>query len=356
MITAPIKVKTEEELRLWICGDDQFTNCGFRIAYFIWTLKGSNLLEDLEYYSEHVDQYTDNFMNLRGAYGPRMMNWVGADQLQEALNINVDLESEEEYVKPNGVHQLEAVYNDLNLGMKASTIVIRDPSIDFDETNDVPDLLAVTFVIHDNILEANLFYELVEHESKVVNDFWTFSHIAEMLRSWLLLEKTEINIVASHIDENINNLIPVQYATDLELVDKLCSHEIDGNKHQNGSVIHPNPNNFWIDFEKLDDFEKHLRFRICGESFQNEAVSTTKLAEDLVRLKLNEIESKYIRELGYCLLIFAFAKYDWENLQEKIVEWLESVDNPGLRAEIVEHLSTFSEPVEPELKKIIVGC
>lgn len=345
-------IGTPKNLALWLSGDNEFTNYGFRIAYYIWTLKGSNSLEDLEYYSEHVSQFTDNFFNLRGAYGPRMMNWVGADQLQEALNANADLEDLRDYVKPHGTHQLEAVYNDLNDGMTASSIIIRDPSIDFDESNDIPDLLAVTFAVADDKITANLLYESVEYEEKVWNDLWIFSHIVEMLRSWLLLESSEVELCVCSAELDAADLIPVQYIVDVK---DLEGHIVDGETKSNGSVIHPNPNRFWVDFEKLDDFEKHLRFRIKGDSFQNEAVSTTKLAEDLIRLKLSTMESEYLVELGYALLIFAFVKYAWETSQEAVFEWLNKIKNEALKREIVEHLALKSEPTYRELNKLIVG-
>ena len=52
---------------------------------------------------------------LRGALGPRLANWIGSHQLQEAIDINFDKGDDDEFMSPEGINQCEHVYKDLKL-------------------------------------------------------------------------------------------------------------------------------------------------------------------------------------------------------------------------------------------------
>ena len=112
----------------------------FRIGYLIWTLNGSNMLQSLGFHGGCMGGYTDDGETLRGAYGPRLRYWIGADALQEAIKINQDIDKPEDYIKPTGVDQIESTYNDLNSGLPASSMSIFDPALDYESTRHVPDL------------------------------------------------------------------------------------------------------------------------------------------------------------------------------------------------------------------------
>jgi len=322
-----------------------FSNVGFRIAYFIWTLMGDNRLEPLEYYSDHLLGNTDDGVHLRGAYGPRISYWIGADQLQEAIDVNMDVSLKQDFVKPEGVNQLHRVYDDLNSGeMEVGTIIIRNPAIDFEDSEDIPDLVSVMFVVDKDSVNAFMNYESIDSGGNYVNDVWVFGHILEMYRSWLLKKDASLAVWSPIC----RNGITVDYVE----AGKLQKYE----EHNMRGLFHPNPNVFWKDLEILERFENHLRQRLKGEVFHNPDVAVAKITEELVEFLLDTMETQYLKEMGYALIIFALAKYGaMDGMEEFMMELFGKMESP-LKYELAEHLGMkkgFSEPAENEIKSVI---
>lgn len=300
-----------------------YSNAGYRIAYLINLLSGSNRLDQLEYYSSHMSQFSDNSVNLRGALGPRMLFWVGADQLQEANRKNADVSEAEDFVKPVGINQLKCVFDDLSSGMKTSNIIFRDPSIDFDETNDVPDLLSASFTAEEDELILDLFYSSIEYGTNYVNELWTFIHIAEMMASWLLKKGCRVSVLSRHA-----------YTPD-DVIEVEAKFIQDWGGYRN--CFNPNPNIFWKDFELLKEFEMHLRQRIKGDVFINPDISVERLLSGMKEEFIDKIEHIYLKDMCYSLMVFALAKYDLANQQEKIRNYLLEIKSE-LDMEITHHL------------------
>lgn len=344
--TSPVRFKHDFEKNHapHIIENGTHSNVAFRIAYFLWIMRGSNELEPLEYYSEHVCALSDNDIHLRGAYGPRMLYWVGADQLQEAMDKNSDIEEIQDYVKPQGVNQLQSVYNDLNDGMITSTIVIRDPSIDFEVSEDVPDLISVTFNLQGGKLRCILNYESISLFSNYINDVWCFIRITEMLRTWLLASSASIEVVSAVASNDIHSALNEEGFGQM--------FEVRGKKYN--TQFHPDPNECFADIEKLQSFERHLRQRMKGTSFINPAVSVADMRDEMFRCFTDTMSSDYCKQLSYVLMIFAMAKYDFDNHEEFILEYYKKIAHPGLKEEIGNYLLTANTSLDNELARLLV--
>jgi hypothetical protein len=309
---------------------DATTSAAFRIAYFIWLLRGGNDLATLECYSKHMIPASDDLTHLRGAYGPRLLNWIGVDQFQEAMNKNRDIDQIEDFTKPQGRNQIHAVYNDMRGGvLDVSTMVVRDPAIDFDDTNDVPDLIAATFTVTLDSVNCTLFYEKICIGSNYINELWFFKHLTELYRSWLLKRDSSITVISPVANNEIE--ITIQGSVhNHNLV-----HEAGGETFR--QPFHPNPNIFWKDFQLLSDFERHLRQRIREEVFYNPDVVVKQLYEDLERCLIANMQHVYLRDMAYVLLVFMLNKFDKENRSE-IVKYASKIQS-DLRYEVSHELN-----------------
>lgn len=280
------------------------TEFPFRIAYAMWILRGSNLLEPLKYYSNCMNELTDDGKTLRGAYGPRMRFWIGADALQEAININTDISEPEDFVKPVGIDQLEAIYRDLESGMNVGTITIQDPAIDFEETMYVPDLHSVTFLRLDDELEMVMNYPTVDVLGHMLNDVWAFEFIKWILATFLDLTcgKTTISVCRPVFSTSI--------VADFGKSESLY-------EHKKLSVVPQNIDNkslFWEEFDVFQEFEKHLRMQINHNTFRNEKINIAELSQLLDKKLLSKMKTQVMLDLGYSLLVSALVKYS-DNLK-----------------------------------------
>lgn len=57
------------------------------IAETMWVLAGRNDLNFLSHYLPRARDFSDDGRTWRGAYGPRLRNWHGVDQLRENLTL-----------------------------------------------------------------------------------------------------------------------------------------------------------------------------------------------------------------------------------------------------------------------------
>lgn len=145
------------------------------IAETMWVLAGRNDLNFLSRYLPRAYDFSDDGQTWRGAYGPRLRNWHGIDQLRESLTL---LRHE-----PNS---------------RRAVMSIFDPSQDFVESKDIPCNNWIHWLVRDDRLHMNVAIRS--------NDImWGFSGInmfewsvlQELVAFWLNVKVGELTFFAS---------------------------------------------------------------------------------------------------------------------------------------------------------------
>jgi hypothetical protein len=313
-------------------------------------MRGANDLESLMFYSKHMAEYSDNGKELRGSIGPRLRFWLGIDHLQEAIDINQDIDDEEDFVKPNGVDQLKMAYQDLRSGLPETTIIIRDPAIDFEDTNDIPDIISIQFSViekenAENTLCMAVSYGQINMASNFINELWLLMHIGNMYKNWLHCLSFRLDITSLC---NNNDMV----------IEEILSTEMDfGNE----------PDTQWqMDLETLENLEKHIRLQVIDHSktpfnetrtvrggdtgpVQIEAgdisqINVGIMVEELKESLADKIQNKYLREMGIVLIVCSACQLDPVGFEDFIIENYKSLETT-LRVELAEYLletKTFS--------------
>jgi thymidylate synthase len=146
-----------------------------QIAETLWMIAGRNDMAFLSRYLPRAVDFSDDSKVWRGAYGTRLRNWQGIDQIKEVANLlNKDSYS------------------------RRAVMVIFDPAQDYIESKDIPCNNLLHFLIRDNRLHLNV--------SIRSNDIWwgfsginTFewSVLHEMMAYWTGAQVGEYSHFAS---------------------------------------------------------------------------------------------------------------------------------------------------------------
>jgi thymidylate synthase len=266
--------------------ENKKTNFGFRLAYFLWIMKGENKLESLKRYSNHIYKMSDDGLNLRGATGPRLRYWVGADQLQEATEKNLNIDDPKDMVKPKGVDQLQRIYDDLKAGLPSSSAVIFNPAIDFDDSNYIPDAISFTVFVVKKRLNMFISFNSIDVNGHFVNDLFFFRMLHRLYINLLGLEKGEIRFFSSHFSYEETSEDDILTFSNVQ---KDCFDEKDYDE-------------FFENIYKLCDMEKHARSIISKESINNLDINMIGLCDKLIEKFINTISSNFWRNYGLSLL------------------------------------------------------
>lgn len=316
----PIIFKKDNKLGIYDCFiKSKYTNLGFRLAYFLWNLKGSNLLSSLNYYSKHVNNLTDDNTTLRGAYGPRMRFWIGADQLQEAININTKIDDPEDFVKPKGVDQLQMCFHDLKNKMETSSIVMFDPSLDFENSNNIPDLISLIFKRDGETLHLMTNFSTANMNGEFINDYFFLSMLHVCMSKLLDLEPGFIYFSVMN-PKFIETKIDF-YEYNYRYCDELPSDFII--------------ELFWENIFNLYEFEKHLRCAVFDESTKSEQVDLITHCNMLMEKFVSPIEDSFWQDYGKSLLICSLMKYS-KTHDSYIEDILKTMSDGGFKREIME--------------------
>lgn len=127
------------------------------VAETAWVLAGRNDLAYLHQYLPRAGDFSDDGQTWRAAYGPRLRNWHGVDQLKEVLRLF-----------QNDAYTRRAV------------MAIFDPSVDYQESKDIPCNNWLHWMIRDNRL--NLSIALRSNDA-----IWGFSGINSF--EWSVLQE-----------------------------------------------------------------------------------------------------------------------------------------------------------------------
>lgn len=151
------------------------------IAETMWVLAGRDDIEFLLPYLHRADEFSDDGRTWRGAYGPRIRDWYGTDQVDEVIRI---------------------LRHDQN--SRRAVISLFDPSRDFADTKDVPCNNWLQFTIRDGRLNVAVVMrsnDLMWGFTGINAFEWSVLH--EFMANWLSVEVGEqaFFVGSSHIYE-----------------------------------------------------------------------------------------------------------------------------------------------------------
>lgn len=126
-------IRIERPLERVIALRERRNNVFAAIAETMWVIGGRDDLEYLEYYLPRAGDFSDDGETWRGAYGPRLRNWHGVDQLKECARLLRD--------DPN---------------TRRAVMVIFDPARDYVESKDIPCNNWLHFLIRDGKLHLTV--------------------------------------------------------------------------------------------------------------------------------------------------------------------------------------------------------
>lgn len=137
-----------------------------QIAETVWLLSGRDDIKFIEPFLPRAKDFSDDGVTWRGAYGPRIRNWGGVDQLRNVVDVlNADR------------------------GSRRAVINIFDPAEDFQETKDVPCNNWLSFAIRNGKLHT--------HVAVRSNDaFWGLSGINAF--EWTFLTQVVAFLTKTH--------------------------------------------------------------------------------------------------------------------------------------------------------------
>jgi thymidylate synthase len=154
---------------------ERYNNIFATIAETLWVLAGRNDLTFLSHYLPRARDFSDDGQTWRAAYGPRLRNWYGVDQLYENLTLLR--------------HELRS---------RRAVMSIFDPALDFVHSKDIPCNNWIHWLVRDDRLYMNVAIrsnDLLWGFSGINTFEWSVLH--ELMASWLHIDVGEITLFAS---------------------------------------------------------------------------------------------------------------------------------------------------------------
>lgn len=156
-------VEIEDTRARYVVMAHRHNNVFASIAESMWVIAGRNDLAYLSAYLTRAQEYSDDGTTWRAAYGPRLRNWNGVDQVAEVLSI------------------LRA-----DPSSRRAVMSIYDPGRDFVSSRDIPCNNWLHFLIRDERLDLHV-------AARSTDVWWGFSGInafewtllLEMMAYWL---------------------------------------------------------------------------------------------------------------------------------------------------------------------------
>lgn len=325
--------------------NNEITNPFYRIAHYLHITGGENLVSPLEYYSDHVKDLAVDSKRMQIAIGPRMVNWVGPNELSLAITKAQDMIEEDEpyktdmekyqgikeYSKPTGIDQLYETYWDIVNRSLESSIVIRDPEIDLDDnTVFTPELINITFSRHDDELIMFANFGVYENDSTFINDLYFLMHIRYLYQLWLVNQR--INSVRLFI--KVNNAL----------------EDLDINFIRNIEPLMGNdPDKYWGQIRSLRQYNMNSMSFFNESTFNNEKVSVEKLlrilneqffnVEEDTNYEYPEINIPLIKDMALALTIGGFLRYDKDKKYISNVNEMLNEMKTGIKFEVESYIA-----------------
>jgi thymidylate synthase len=145
------------------------------IAETVWVLAGRNDLAFLSHYLPRAMNFSDDGRTWRAAYGPRLRNWSGVDQLRTQVQLLRD-----------------------DATTRRAVISLFDPASDFGDSKDIPCTNWIHFLIRDGLLHMNVAVRSndIMWGFSGINAFeWSVLH--ELIAGWLAIPMGEVAFLAS---------------------------------------------------------------------------------------------------------------------------------------------------------------
>jgi Thymidylate synthase len=285
-------------------------NYGFYVGELFWILQGSNDLS-VSHYNKQWLNFSDNGENLNGAYGQRIFNWFGGFEFRE---------SEEGSTELNRIfiNQFQKVVDKLKTDKdsRQGTIVLFDPSLDFNETKDVPCTNLMRFSIRNNKLNMMVVMRSNDLIKGYVYDIFNFTMIQEMMASILDVEVGKY----THVADSLH-----LYETDFELAKEIIST--------------PNHNVYeGFDIMPIGKYtDEDIKKSFLVEQITRENGNEVEL--DTVIEYLGLIQNKYFQSLSAVLATYNFRKYG--RSQEEVDALKLFINNEFSRVETIQQWKTL---------------
>jgi thymidylate synthase len=162
---------TERVLFLPHRGNNVFT----AIAETMWVLNGRNDVLWLKNYLPRASDFSDDGLTWRAAYGPRLRDWRGVDQIEKVRDLLLS-----------------------ETTSRRAAMSLYDPAVDFVESKDIPCNNWLHWLIRDGQLHLNIGVrsnDIVWGFSGINAFEWSVLH--ELMASWLGVEVGEATYFAS---------------------------------------------------------------------------------------------------------------------------------------------------------------
>lgn len=309
---APATIVVEDARLLLAAPPSRKINPCFGIAETLWFLRGSNDLEEIAHYNS-VWRYFEDCDNrgiLNGAYGKRLRNWKGIDQIEE-------------------------IYNKLKKDpySRQAIAVIFDPVEDNrirchgGYSKDVPCTSYFNFHIRNNKLNLHVVMRSNDLHKGFIYDAHNFMLIQNIIAGWLGVEVGKYTHTASSLHiykEDMDNMLEV-------LNDEEYIYEEGDKLH----TIGVDKETFEYIIEIIEYIESITRSMVdCSEGIKLEKLRKAILKSKLLRMY------DFWYGVANCLIVYNarkaripkskwedLAKYEITNEYRKIFEDLSDLSN-----------------------------
>ena len=290
---APATIVIEDARKFLAAPISRKINPCFGLAETLWFLRGSDDLEEIAHYNS-VWRYfedCDNKGKLNGAYGKRLRDW-------------------------NGIDQLEEVYKKLKKDnySRQALMILFDPERDNKirchggYSKDIPCTSYFNFQIRDGKLNLHVTMRSNDLHKGFIYDAHNFMIIQNILAGWLGVEVGKYTHTASslHIYES----------------DRANMYEVVNDEFRIYNKIEE-PTDVRVDKETYEDIEHRINIiesstRTCLSKGNKESI-----VEKCLSL-IDNIENKFWKSVGACILVYnmrkvKISKKEWQPIVENYI-------------------------------------
>ncbi len=203
----------------------------FAIAEVAWVLGGLNELDTLQYYLKSYDDFSDDGITLNGAYGNRIRNQFGFDQLDAVVAQLIK--------SPNSRRAVISIYSPEDLVNHTS--------------KDIPCNISVLFKIRNNALDMTVF-------NRSNDVFWGIPYNFLVFQSLLYYVASKIDFkmgIQRHISDSLHlykkDLPSVKSILDYNIGDKLEEFDPGFNVSIFNSILSNIDSINLRDYENIED-------------------------------------------------------------------------------------------------------
>ena len=138
----------------------------FAFGEFIWIMSGSDKVDDIAFYNKRMRDFSDDGETLHGAYGKRLRNWNGKDQIQLVID---------------KLRQFPST--------RQAVLSIYDPELDAGiETKDFPCNSFLQLFIRNNALYMSVFVRSQDLYLGLPYDIFHWTMLQELIANELVID------------------------------------------------------------------------------------------------------------------------------------------------------------------------